>query len=126
MKELYNLLRIRESALKEENHMSAKTTMQQILAQSPEHTLPDCAIALQPTGQLLVCKLPIATLELENYSVSDGVSEYPEQGYNLLQSGRMWGGVFKTLCKIFSAKRKNQQYWFICLLAYLFKYTYLA
>lgn len=58
--------------------MSAKTKMQQFLAQSPEHYLPDCVITLHPTGQLLVCKLPITTLEPGNYSTSDGVSEYPE------------------------------------------------
>lgn len=65
-------------ALKEENNTSAKTTTQQFLALSPEHSLPNCTITLHPTAQLLVCKLPIPTLEPENYSTSDGVSEYPE------------------------------------------------
>lgn len=66
--------------------------MQLFLAWSPENYLPDCAITLSPTGQLPVHKLPITILAPENCSTSDGVSELPEQGYNLLHSGKTGQG----------------------------------
>lgn len=68
--------------------MSVKTPMQSFLAWSQENYLSDCAIALSPTGQLPACKLPITILGPENCSTSDGVSELPEQEYNLLHSGK--------------------------------------
>lgn len=83
--------------------------MQSFLAWSPENYLPDCAIAIYPTGQLPVCKLPITILGPEN--CSDGVSELPEQEYNLLHSGKRGKegeGNFKMLSNIFWTKQKIQ------------------
>lgn len=62
--------------------------MQLFQAWIPESYLPDCGIALSPTGQLPICKLPITILGQENCSSSDDVSELPEQGYNLIHSGK--------------------------------------